>query len=135
MPVAVYLSLLGRCPLASREYAVLRNSVVGAAHREPDYVVETLCEEADAERLLDRAKKFYPAAVPYIEDALKTVRAALTREYRRHPACQTWHFCTNCSQWPGALDYIASAEIPGDSEVCNECIARSNAGDCKQGSG
>ena len=73
MPVRVYYAFLGRCPTASREYAVLKNSMV-----EPiplgNYNVETLCEVHDAELLLDRAKQFYPEAVPYIEQALDSVR-------------------------------------------------------------
>ena len=65
MPLGVYQELLGRCVLSSREYELLKNSVVS---RTPIYlrfrnVVESLCEVDDAKLLLNRAKLFYPAAV------------------------------------------------------------------------
>ena len=72
MPVRVYFAFLRSCPAASREYAVLKNSLV-----EPvpgDYNVEKLCEVDDTELLLDHAKRFYPEAVPYIERALSRLR-------------------------------------------------------------
>ena len=73
MPVRVYFAFLGRFPAASREYAVLKNSMVQPVPP-GDYTVETLCEAHDTELLLDRAKRFYPEAVPYIEQALLSVR-------------------------------------------------------------
>ena len=73
MPVRVYLEFLRRCELTSREYAVLKSS-----HVEPilpgDYNVETLCDVNDADLLLDRAKQLSPQAIPYIEQALTSVR-------------------------------------------------------------
>jgi len=36
--------------------------------------VELLCDVIEAELLLDRATKFYPEAVPYIQQALDSVR-------------------------------------------------------------
>jgi hypothetical protein len=73
MPVWVYYAFLGRCPTASREYAVLKNSIIEPVAR-GNYNVETRCEVHDAELLLDRAKQFYPEAVRYIEQALDSVR-------------------------------------------------------------
>ncbi len=73
MPVRIYLEFLHRCELTSREYAVLKSS-----HVEPilpgDYNVETLCDVNDADLLLDRAKQLSPQAIPYIEQALASVR-------------------------------------------------------------
>jgi hypothetical protein len=129
MPVAIYLALLGRCPLASREYAVLKNALVHPVSS-GDYDVETLCDVSDAELLLKRAKLFYPAAVPYIEQALKSVQSS-PAGYRRDPASQTWHFCSNCSQWPTGSDYVFSADLPGDYAICNECIVKNQTGECK----
>ena len=73
MPLAVYQGLLGRCVLSSREYELLKNSVVS---RSPIYlrfrnVVESLCELDDAKLLLNRAKLFYPGAVSYIEEGIR----------------------------------------------------------------
>lgn len=73
MPVRVYFAFLGRLPASSREYAALKNSVIQPVST-GDYNVETLCEVHDTELLLDRAKQFYPDAVPYIEQALISVR-------------------------------------------------------------
>ena len=73
MPVAIYQMFLGRCPLLSREYELLRNSIVS---RTPVYVrletvVEFLCELADAELLLTRAKVSYPPESYYIEKGIR----------------------------------------------------------------
>jgi hypothetical protein len=73
MPLGVYQGLLGRCALSSREYEVLKNSVVT---RTPIYlrfrnVVEILCDLDDAKLLLNRAKLFYPGAVSYIEEGFR----------------------------------------------------------------
>ena len=65
MPIQVYLGFLGRCTLASREFAALKNSVV-----ENSSIVEVLCHIADAMLILDRATRFYPVAAPFIEEAL-----------------------------------------------------------------
>jgi hypothetical protein len=65
MPANVNMSLLGSCPVESREYAVLKNSVV-AEPADRERIIETICELHDAELLLAHAKQFYPEAVPYI---------------------------------------------------------------------
>lgn len=64
MPIQVYLGFLGRVTLESREFAALKNSV------ESSSVVEVPCHITDAMLILDRATKFYPAAAPFIEEAL-----------------------------------------------------------------
>ena len=73
LPARLYFGFLGRCSTASREYEVLKS-----AHAKlispGDYNVEILCDATDAELLLDRATKFYPEAVPYIQQALDSVR-------------------------------------------------------------
>ena len=78
MPVRVYFGFLGRLTLESREYAVLKTSIVESAIVESapsgDYNVEILCEASDTELLLQHAKNFYPDAVPYIQRALDSVR-------------------------------------------------------------
>lgn len=108
---------------------MLKNSVV-EPYTGLDDIVHTPCETADAELLLERAKGFCPDAVPYIEESLKTVRDISARAYRRHPASQTWHFCSKCSQWPGVFDFISSVDLPGDYEICNECIVKNQVGEC-----
>lgn len=40
--------------------------------------------------------------------------------YRKASACQTWHFCSNCSHWPeGNFEQLVIP--PETGEVCNEC--------------
>lgn len=73
MPVRVYYALLGKLPTSSREYAALKNPLIQPVPT-GDYNVESLCEVDDTELLLDRAKRFCPEAVPYIEQALVSVR-------------------------------------------------------------
>src|SRR5258708_10592010 len=73
MPLGVCQGLLGRCVLSSREYELLKNSVVSDS---PIYlrfrkVIEILCEVDDAKLLLNRAKLFYPGAVSYIEAGIR----------------------------------------------------------------
>ena len=72
IPVQIYFGFLGRFSLKSREYAVLKSSVM-----ERDiprgYTVDILCDERDGFLLLDRANQLYPYAVPYIRSALDAV--------------------------------------------------------------
>jgi hypothetical protein len=72
MPLATYRGFMGRCLLESREYVLLKNSVIGHV---PEFVrdgnvVEFFCTVDDAKLLLTRAKLFFPAAAPYIEEGL-----------------------------------------------------------------
>jgi len=88
MPVTIYQTFLGRCPSLSREYELLRNSVVS---RTPIYgrfgnVVECLCELDDAKLLLTRAKVSYPLASSYIEEGIRLTRRTFDAvPLRDHP--------------------------------------------------
>jgi hypothetical protein len=75
MPIRVYYDFLGRLPASSREYAALKNSLLQPVPL-GDYNVETCCDIEDTELMLDRAKRFCPEAVPFIEQALASVRAS-----------------------------------------------------------
>lgn len=70
----VYFAFLGRFPVDSRGYAVLKTSILQSVPP-GDYNVEVLCDVLDTKLLLDHAKQFYPEALPYIEQALFSVRA------------------------------------------------------------
>ena len=70
MPLDTYQLFLGRFPLSSRGYAVLRNSVIERTTPGDDSIVEILCEIDDVKLILERAKRFYPSAAPYLEKAL-----------------------------------------------------------------
>ena len=63
----IYFGFLGRLPLESREYAVLKTAVIGG------YTVDIPCDQQDGILLLDRANQLYPDAVPYIRSALDSL--------------------------------------------------------------
>jgi hypothetical protein len=125
MPLDTYLSFLGRFPLLSRGYAVLRNSIIEPRTTGDDSIVEMLCEIDDAKLILERANRFYPLAAPYIEKALTAV---IGGEYRKATTGDTWHLCSDCSHWP-VDDYISTQEAPDNSTICNECIVKKQLGE------
>jgi hypothetical protein len=144
IPIGWYQSLLGRCLLSSREYAVLKNSVIDhvpSQIREGN-IVEILCSVDDAKLILDLANRMYIGAPFPIEQpmALKLDPVATLRrndpflrhppaEYRMKPSGETWHFCVNCTQWP-TEDFIAVREFPtGSGQICNECIVKDQHGE------
>jgi len=49
---------------------------------------------------------------------------------RRSNGSDTWHFCINCTFWPTS-DYKSSIRKPTSGELCNQCMAKQNAGNCK----
>lgn len=48
---------------------------------------------------------------------------------KRKGAYDTWHNCSNCSNWPTS-DYDERYTKPTDGERCNECMAKEKAGNC-----
>lgn len=52
-------------------------------------------------------------------------------QYRRRKDRDTWHFCSNCSNYPKS-DYVTSPSKPsgGTTEFCNECKSKREKGDC-----
>lgn len=46
---------------------------------------------------------------------------------RKKNGSDTWHFCSNCSNWPTS-DYTTGTGQSG--EKCNECLAKQKAGTC-----
>jgi len=58
----------------------------------------------------------------------------LENEYRKKLVSDTWHLCSNCSQWP-SNNYISSEQLPDNQmTICNECIVKNQQGDCKRSS-
>ena len=51
-------------------------------------------------------------------------------EYRKKKDSDTWHWCTNCSNWPTS-DYDSRDTKPTYGELDNECKAKDKAGDCQ----
>lgn len=55
-------------------------------------------------------------------------------KYRRKKGSDTWHFCTNCSNWPtgrAGIDYDERSTKPTTGELDNECLAKQKANNCK----
>ena len=52
-------------------------------------------------------------------------------EYRRRKDSDTWHWCTNCSNWPTA-NYVTRQTKPTSGELSNECKAKEKDGTCKK---
>jgi hypothetical protein len=71
LPIEIYHGFMGRCPLSSREYAILKNSLsIHIPKESRDENKEFLCRIGEAKLLLDHAWQFYPNAVLYIEDGI-----------------------------------------------------------------
>ncbi|HKV12585.1 MAG TPA: hypothetical protein VJ725_30855 [Thermoanaerobaculia bacterium] len=49
--------------------------------------------------------------------------------YRKKRGKDTWHFCSNCSNWP-ATDFDTSTSKPTSGEFCNECQGKRANGNC-----
>ena len=50
--------------------------------------------------------------------------------YRKRKGKDTWHWCSNCSNWP-TFDFEEKPAKPAGGELCNECQAKDKAGTCK----
>jgi hypothetical protein len=53
------------------------------------------------------------------------------RRYRKRKGSgyDTWHFCSNCSNWPTS-DYDERSDKPTTGELCDQCRAKDKAGEC-----
>jgi hypothetical protein len=49
--------------------------------------------------------------------------------YRKRKGYDTWHFCSNCSQWPTS-NYDEKTEKPTTGEFCNECKSKRANNNC-----
>ena len=125
MPLDTYLGFLGRFPLSSRGYAVLKNSIIERRLTDNYSIVEVFCRIDDVNLILERANRFYPLAAPYLEKALSSV---ISGEYRKTKTGDTWHICSDCSQWP-MDDYVSTQDAPDNSTICNECIVKKQLGE------
>lgn len=51
--------------------------------------------------------------------------------YRRRKGNDTWHFCTNCSNWPKPPDqYDEQSSKPTTGEFDNECLRKRENKNC-----
>ncbi len=53
-------------------------------------------------------------------------------EYRkRKKVSDTWHWCTNCTNWPKPPDeYDVSHSKPTSGELCNQCKGKDDNNNC-----
>ncbi len=49
--------------------------------------------------------------------------------YRKRTGSDTWHFCSNCSNWPTS-DYDSKTSKPSSGELCNECQGKKKNNNC-----
>lgn len=54
----------------------------------------------------------------------------MANTYRRRRGNDTWHFCSNCTNWPTS-DYEERTTKPTTGEFCNQCQSKRNNGDCR----
>jgi hypothetical protein len=71
LPPEHYDLFVAACEITSPEYTILKNNIV-ARHQssEGPPMVEILCTMDEAKLLLEAARRVYPEAVPFIEDAM-----------------------------------------------------------------
>lgn len=50
--------------------------------------------------------------------------------YRKKKGTDTWHFCSNCSNYPTS-NYDEQTSEPTSGEKCNECRSKKSAGNCR----
>ena len=52
--------------------------------------------------------------------------------YRKKKDSDTWHWCTNCSNWPTSdYDEIKTDKRPVSGELDNQCKSLEKKGKCK----
>ena len=50
--------------------------------------------------------------------------------YRKRKGTDTWHFCSNCSNYPTAAESETSSSKPSGGELCNECRSKKEKDNC-----
>lgn len=53
--------------------------------------------------------------------------------YRKHKGSDTWHWCTNCTNWPTtSYDTVTTSgnARPAGGELDNQCLGKERAGEC-----
>ena len=71
LPPEHYDLFVAACEITSPEYTILKNNIA-ARHQNSDEqpTVEILCDMDEAKLLLETARRLYPEAVPFLEDAM-----------------------------------------------------------------
>ena len=71
LPPEHYDVFVAACEITSPEYTILKNNIV-ARHQssEEPPMIEIVCDMDEAKLLLETARRLYPEAVPFLEDAM-----------------------------------------------------------------
>ena len=71
LPPEHYDLFVAACEITSPEYTTLKNNIVARyqSSEEPP-MIEIMCDMDEAKLLLETARRLYPEAVPFIEDAM-----------------------------------------------------------------
>jgi hypothetical protein len=71
LPPEHYDLFVAACEITSPEYTILKNNIVARrqSSEEPP-MVEIICDMDEAKLLLEIARRVYPEAVPFIENAM-----------------------------------------------------------------
>jgi len=71
LPPEHYDLFVAACEITSPEYTILKNNIV-ARHQssEEPPMIEIMCDMDEAKLLLETARRLYPEAVPFLEDAM-----------------------------------------------------------------
>lgn len=92
--------------------------------------------EAEIERRREEAEVLArEVSHPPLRQKLLTLKEARTKVkyavvvYRRRKGHDTWHWCRNCSAWPGD-NYEENSSNVTVGERCNECRAKQMARNC-----
>ena len=71
LPPEHYDLLVAACEITSPEYTILKNNRVAShqSNEEPP-MIEIMCDMEEAKLLLETARRLYPEAAPFLEDAM-----------------------------------------------------------------
>lgn len=54
----------------------------------------------------------------------------MANTYRKRQDSDTWHFCSNCQNWPTS-NYDERQNKPTTGELCDQCQAKKKRDDCR----
>jgi hypothetical protein len=71
-----YYRLLAKCEMSSREYAIMKNSILEheSEHAQDSGTFTIVCEVGEAKMLLNHANRVYPDAIADIEQSIVRAR-------------------------------------------------------------
>ena len=55
----------------------------------------------------------------------------MPRKYRRKRGSDTWHYYSNCTNWPTS-DYDEQYSKPTTGELCNQCMDKEKNKNCTE---